>query len=214
MELGIEEQRRRSQVSLSSTPRAPALPFPDSVSPSSQTLAPFTLSHRKDHHGQYTYKPSLWNSGERRSSHGRTPNPTFLGPHSLILRGRMVLTGGLSRAAGGVKLEKDPDQEDGMSSHKVWILIRCFYPRHVRKIGTPLQGHGQCLSLAHPGVGPAVHLHRRVGSHCAACERLARPPHPFQMEVTQYSQQGAQASTATIVALCFLWVVYFRIHFL
>lgn len=27
------------------------------------------------------------------------------------------------------------------------------------------------------------------------CERLARPPHPFQMEVTQLSQQGAQDST-------------------
>lgn len=53
-EPGTEEQRRWSQDSFSSAPRAPAPPFPDSVSPSSQTLAPFTLSHRRVHHGQYT----------------------------------------------------------------------------------------------------------------------------------------------------------------
>ena len=34
------------------------------------------------------------------------------------------------------------------------------------------------------------------------------------MEVTKLSQQGAQASTATIVALLSLGSVYFRIHFL
>lgn len=53
-EPGTEEQRRWSQDSFSSAPRAPAPPFLDSVSPSSQTLAPFTLSHRRVHHGQHT----------------------------------------------------------------------------------------------------------------------------------------------------------------
>lgn len=113
------------------------------------------------------YKPSLWNSGERRSSCGITPNPTFLGPHALVLRGRMVLTGGLGRAAAGAGLEKDPGQEDGMSSHKVWfphghqlstswILIGVFILDMSERSVPHFKGHGQCLSTYTTGLVPTV----------------------------------------------------------
>lgn len=105
-------QRTKETVSSTKHPRT-SLPH------SSQTLVLLTLPHRKAHHGQHTYKHTgphygIW--GERSNSHSVAPSLTFLRSRSFIFRGRMGLTGSLSRnccwcrSAFHSRLRQDPDQ--------------------------------------------------------------------------------------------------------
>lgn len=92
------EQSRRSQELFQAHP-GPALPIP-------QTLALLTLPHRKAHRDQHTYKhtdPHCGILGVRSNSHG-VPKPHLPGGHTpLIFRGRMGLTGSLSRGCCGCR---------------------------------------------------------------------------------------------------------------